>query len=249
MRTNSSTPMNENGWSDILNDLRTLFLAVGGGTNDMNFNSVSLNQDATNAGDTSLKRAQNLKDLTNVTEAQANLGLASVVAAVSTGSTGSFFRIENLLSESSGSTTLLSNISLDRVNFHAYGSVTQNAAADPEVAQFNTERSDVGGYYNTATYKWTPIAGKYLVGFNLRFEQSVNSTDSCRAYLEHENGNDYAIGWARRTFINTKYSISASALMQFNGSQYVRVMVGPDAASLSNNTITLDSFWGIRISA
>lgn len=255
MRTNASTPFNEDGWSNLINDVRTLYLAVGGGANDMNFNSLAADQANADAGSTALQRAQNLADLTNVDEAIANLGLTEVVDDVSgggSGSGGTFLRIANDLSDLNSVGTALSNLTLDKINFHAYGSGTQNVSADPETLQFNTERSDVGGYYNTGTYTYTPgVAGKYLCGFNITVEQSVSSdTDSFRAYFDHSDGNAYGHAWAVRTFINKKYSLGATALMAFNGSsENLKIRIAIDAAALSNNTVTLHEFWGIRISA
>ncbi len=248
MRSNASTPFDGQGWSDVINDIRTLYLAVGNGSNDMNFNSLPNDQNTVSSTATALQRSQNLKDVVSVTEAVANLGLSPIVAAVSTGTTGSFLAKASNLSDLASVSTALTNLGMQTVNFHAYGT-TQNVAADPETLQFGTERSDVGGFYNSGTYIYTPSAGKYLCGFNLTVEQSVSSdTDSFRAYFNHSNGNEYGHAWATRTFINKKYSLTSTAFMAFTGSDNLRISISIDAPALTFNTVTLHEFWGVRIS-
>lgn len=44
MLSNPGTPFNKDGWADVLSDLRRLFLAQSGGSNDLNQASGDANQ-------------------------------------------------------------------------------------------------------------------------------------------------------------------------------------------------------------
>lgn len=56
------------------------------------------------------------------------------------------------------------------VTVSAYGSADQTGLADNvyTTVAFNTEQWDVGGYFNTTTYDWTPPPGIYRIGIQVR---------------------------------------------------------------------------------
>lgn len=45
MLTNPGTPMDKDGWADVLSDIRRLYLMIEGGANDLNANTVEANQE------------------------------------------------------------------------------------------------------------------------------------------------------------------------------------------------------------
>ncbi len=51
MLTNPDTPFDEDGHSDILSDIRRLYLMVAGGTNDLNRSAVAADQDGLDEGE------------------------------------------------------------------------------------------------------------------------------------------------------------------------------------------------------
>ena len=42
--SNPGTPMDEDGWADVLTDIRKLFLAINGGGNDLNQKTEEVSQ-------------------------------------------------------------------------------------------------------------------------------------------------------------------------------------------------------------
>ncbi len=51
MQSNGGTPFDENGWANVIADIRRLYLLVGGGSNDLNQASTDVTQDATAGGE------------------------------------------------------------------------------------------------------------------------------------------------------------------------------------------------------
>ena len=57
--------------------------------------------------------------------------------------------------------------------FHATMSADEETASGvAEVLPFNTETFDIGGYFNTGTYRWIPPAGYVVLYANLQWENS-----------------------------------------------------------------------------
>jgi len=94
---------------------------------------------------------------------------------------------------------------------------------------FNTERWDIGGYFDSTTnYRYLPLVkGKYLITFNLNlFSESSNNAAGSYAVLK-KNGTSY------QTFNYTNHTTTAqfdrmsaggSAIVDFNGTtDYIEI--------------------------
>jgi hypothetical protein len=74
--------------------------------------------------------------------------------------------------------------------FRAQMSGAQVVAADSTVqVQFSVEDFDVGDYYDTGTYRWTPAAGHVTVGCGI--EYSTGDNEGFRVIIR-KNGADLA---------------------------------------------------------
>jgi len=84
--------------------------------------------------------------------------------------------------------------------------------------QFNSTEFDVGGYFNTSTYRYTPlVAGKYFIYAKLYLTYATEEIEFMHFYL-NKNGSGTAF-YSRYASTGSIYgSVSVSSIVDMNGS-------------------------------
>ena len=144
---------------------------------------------------------------------------------------------------SSGDTLTVPSGAMSGQNYPAFKAVMANAqsisANTVTVAQINSEFFDIGGYFNTSTYRYTPPAGKYCFIGNLGngeyetyLEVSIlkNGSKVSENIIQLNSGT-----WAGRSPVH--------AVEEANGSDYFELAVraASNMAILTNNYRTFFS--------
>ena len=147
------------------------------------------------------------------------------------------------ISVPSGATMTVPSGAMSGQNYPAFKAVMANAqsisANTLTVAQINSEVFDIGGYFNTSTYRFTPPAGKYcFIGnlgngeFETYLEVSIlkNGSKVSENIIELNSGT-----WAGRSPVH--------AVEEANGSDYFELgaRAGSNMAILISNYRTFFS--------
>ena len=142
-----------------------------------------------------------------------------------------------------GATLTVPNGGLSGQNYPAFKAIMASAQTITgntlTVAQINSEVFDIGGYFNTSTYRFTPPAGKYCFIGNLgngEFETYLTVSILKNGSEVSENTIQLNSGtWAGRSPVH--------AVEEANGSDYFELAVraGSDMAILISNYRTFFS--------
>jgi hypothetical protein len=140
MRTNPGTPFTEEGFASVVADLRSIFLLVGGGSNDLNNASTDVTQDATSAGENA-NNAFKLRNVNISTTAPTDLQLLNYVksrsqwepvslSGITTTSSGTTALLAaNNLSDVTNATTARNNLSLGTSDGPTFATLTISSGA------------------------------------------------------------------------------------------------------------------------
>lgn len=135
--------------------------------------------------------------------------------------------------------------------FLAYPSTTVNRSTGTFTWQFNTTVFNIGGHFNTSTYRFVaPVAGRYLFGANCRHDSANSDFFRTLFLLNGANGSFQTVGhviadigtvWGPRY-----YSFSVTYLANLNVNDYVEVasVANNDGAWTQNNE---SQFWGYLV--
>ena len=136
--------------------------------------------------------------------------------------------------------------------FLAYMSADKSDIADNTLTQLplNTTSYNVGSYFNTSTYRFTPPAGKVLMGFSTFLTVNVVN-GSIAACTIRKNGSVWGVGAARNSGANGSAdtagnNVTGTACDLANGTDYYDLVAIADTAG-GNATADKDYtfFWGI----
>ena len=126
--------------------------------------------------------------------------------------------------------------------FHAKGADNQALANDTWVkAAFNSELFDIGGYFNTSTYRYQPlVAGKYLITGKAYITYGGAATENIRIsiYKNGSNSSDYNdYGGSTQSY----GTVLVTSLIDMNGSSdyleiYLRQNTSTDAVYYSSGS-------------
>ena len=136
-------------------------------------------------------------------------------------------------------------------SFHAtraIGASPVSLGTDSTVLPFDTVFHNIGGYYNTSTYRFTaPIAGRYLFCSTVRYD-SAAAGSYMRLLLSVNGGTEtfrYAHSISGSSHSTDYESLSISVVINLNAGDYVQVLGGRNGGS---STFQFESqFSGILI--
>lgn len=106
-------------------------------------------------------------------------------------------------------------------SFYAYNTVNQSVNDSVStVVNFPTEAWDTGGEYNTGTYRFTPAAGKYLLGASIAAKVDTDDIVSMTIY---KNANEYAQVTDKASSDLQLLTVDLTCLAEASGSDYFEV--------------------------
>ena len=124
----------------------------------------------------------------------------------------------------------MANVPAFLANLSGHGSATDSTDT---VISFDTEIFDIGGCYNTSTYKFTPdVEGKYF--FHLSVGIDINADTEKLTAIIHKNGS-VALRYRRKHDFDTanqQQTVSVSGILTANGStDYFEALVYQNSGS------------------
>ncbi len=138
-----------------------------------------------------------------------------------------------------------------KASFHANKNGTDQTglAANTETkVTFTTEVFDIGSYYDAANSKWTPPAGKVLIGGMLFFTAGTVAAGTIEAVI-YKNG--AAVFYFIGTIVTTSgvQSVYVETLDDANGTDYYELygQAGGAGTKTVDGRGTLTYFWGTAI--
>lgn len=135
------------------------------------------------------------------------------------------------------------------IGFSAYKGSDQTgiATATATKVTFTTEEFDVGGYYDAANSKFTPPAGKYLIGARYHFTAGTADQGYIRVYL-YKNGTLFK-SLNQQLPASGSLGIEANWLVDANGTDYFEIYAyGATASSLTiGGGASVSGFWACRV--
>ena len=188
-----------------------------------------------------------LGDVLNVgTVSDGTIGLAKL-SATGTKDATTFLRGDNTFAVPAGGT--------NTPVFYAYRNITSQSISTntDTVVQFNAEYIDSNNAYDTSTYRFTPSAGTYLLGFNLTIVPSSTSLRQVRIKIVKSGATTWGaqgIFSPVNIYENSAPTwISSSALVQANGTDYFSVYIyGYNSAFTVESTVNYPChFYGYKI--
>lgn len=134
-------------------------------------------------------------------------------------------------------------------SFAAYLGTNQSIAYNVVTAlNIDTEESDTGGYFDTATYRWTPPAGRILVGGTVRIT-GMSLNKNMRAIL-FKNGAAIKHGPIVPESGIAAASSSVAAILDANGTDYFQLAAHHNESAGSRNAASgslATFFWGTHL--
>jgi hypothetical protein len=128
-----------------------------------------------------------------------------------------------------------------RAQLSANQAIGQNSLTQ---LQFSVEDFDVGTYYDTGTYRWTPAAGPVVVGINLEWQWAH---DSGTNVMVKKNGTTIYQDYFRYRDAILRAGGTVSILDQADGDDYYEAFIHQYAANLTVLDTGGSHFWGFVI--
>ncbi len=175
-QSNGGTPFNEDGWANVIADIRRLYALVGGGANDLNQASTNVSQDATTGGENA-NNAFKIRGVNVSTEAPTDGQPLTYSKARSryegnagTAGAGVFLQAGNNLSELTSAATARSNLGLGSSALLSSTGVMLCANNLSDVTNTSTARSNIGlGIGNSPSFNGLGLTVNLTVGSGTQF--------------------------------------------------------------------------------
>lgn len=127
--------------------------------------------------------------------------------------------------------------SMANVSAAGYSSANQSLANNTFVkVQFNTEEFDIGGYYDTTTFRYTPlVAGRYLVTAQLQFALSATAEFTIAVRVTKNNTLHKSTGNTAQ--VNSNSTTGISAIFNMNGTTDFIEIYGLQGSGAARNLL------------
>ena len=116
------------------------------------------------------------------------------------------------------------------------------------IIQFNTERFDTNGMFNTSTYTWTPtVAGKYFVYCTalVKSDDIQQMTRMILNIVQNGSTNYTESEFRPQPYQGSTYTPTINAVMDFNGStDNIKMQIFADVTSSSPSVQASGSLFG-----